>query len=160
MHAYSLATGPVDGLTISASYYEMDEYDDGITTHTQVEEGGAYAAKYAYANFTVGYGKSFKALVADAITAGATEVEYYENKGISVAYAVNDALTVSYTKEDNQQHMQTSATATNDIDVKSVQAAYTVGGATLSLARTSYDNIAYVANDDAEETIIALAFAF
>jgi len=121
---------------------------------------GAYAAKYAIANFTVGYGKSFKAMIANAITAGATEVEYYENKGISVAYAVNDALTVSYTKEDNQQHMQTSATATNDIDVKSVQAAYTVGGATLSLARTSYDNIAYVENDDAEETIIALAFAF
>jgi hypothetical protein len=160
MHAYSLATVPVDGLTISASYYEMDEYDDGVTTGTQVEEGGAYAAKYAIANFTVGYGKSLKAIEANAITSGATQVEYYENKGISVAYAVNDALTLSYTKEDNQQNYQTSSTAASDIDVKSVQAAYTVGGATLSLARTSYDNIAYVANDDAEETIIALAFAF
>jgi hypothetical protein len=160
MHAYSLTTVPVDGLTISASYYDMDDYDDGSKTATQVEEGGAYAAKYAYGNFTVGYGKSYKALEANAITAGATQVEYYENKGISVAYAVNDALSVSYTKEDNQRNFQTSATATSDIDVKSVQAAYTVGGATLSLARTTYDNIAYIAGDDAEETLIALAFAF
>jgi len=160
MHAYSLATVPVDGLTLSASYYEMDDYDDGVTTATQVEEGGAYAAKYAYGNFTVGYGKSFKAMEANAITAGATEVEYYENRGMSVAYAVNDELTVSWTQEDNARNFQTSATATFDIDVTSIQAAYTVGGATLSLARTSYDNISYVEGDDMEETLIALAFAF
>ena len=99
---YSLVTKPVDGLTLSASYYEKNDYDNGLNNSVvQGEEGGAYGAKYAYGNLTVGYGKSFKALEDDNTTRtdGATQVEYYENTGISVGYAVNDDLSVSYTTE-------------------------------------------------------------
>ena len=111
-------------------------------------------------NFTVGYGKSFKAPQATAITAGATTAEYYENTGMSVAYAMNDELTISWTQEDNEVSYQTSSTTAYDVDVTSIQAAYTIGGATLSLARTDYENIGYVQDDDATETLIAVAFAF
>ena len=160
MEAYSLVTKPVDGLTLSASYYDKNDYDDGLTNETQLEEGGAYAAKYSMGNITVGYGKSFKAPQATAIDAGATTAEYYENTGVSVAYAMNDELTISYTQEDNEVSYQTSSTTAYDVDVTSIQAAYTVGGATLSLARTDYENIGYVQDDDATETLIAVAFAF
>ena len=160
MEAYSLVTKPVDGLTLSASYYDKNDYDDGLTNETQLEEGGAYAAKYSMGNITVGYGKSFKAPQATAITAGATTAEYYENTGMSVAYAMNDELTISWTQEDNEVSYQTSSTTAYDVDVTSIQAAYTVGGATLSLARTDYDNVGYVQDDDATETLIAVAFAF
>ena len=160
MEAYSLVTKPVDGLTLSASYYDKNDYDDGLTNETQLEEGGAYAAKYSMGNITVGYGKSFKAPQATAIDAGATTAEYYENTGVSVAYAMNDELTISYTQEDNEVNYQTSSTTAYDVDVTSIQAAYTVGGATLSLARTDYDNVGYVQDDDATETLIAIAFAF
>ena len=111
-------------------------------------------------NVTIGYGKSFKAPESTAITAGATTAEYYENTGVSIAYAMNDELTISYTQEDNEVNYQTSSTTAYDIDVTSLQASYTVGGATLSLARTEYDNISYVSGDDATETLIAVAFAF
>ena len=160
MEAYSIATVPVDGLTLSASYYDKNDYDDGLTNETQLEEGGSYAAKYSMGNFTVGYGKSFKAPQATAITAGATTAEYYENTGMSVAYAMNDELTISWTQEDNEVSYQTSSTTAYDVDVTSIQAAYTIGGATLSLARTDYENIGYVQDDDATETLIAVAFAF
>jgi len=160
MEAYSLVTKPVDGLTLSASYYDKNDYDDGLTNETQLEEGGAYGAKYSAGNLTVGYGKSFKAPQATAITAGTTTVEYYENTGVSVAYAVNDELTVSWTDEDNEANYQTSSTTAYDVEVTSIQAAYTIGGATLSLARTEYDNVSYVQNDEATETLIAVAFAF
>jgi outer membrane protein OmpU len=160
MEAYSLVTKPVDGLTLSASYYDKNDYDDGLTNETQLEEGGAYAAKYSMGNFTIGYGKSFKAPQATAITAGGTTAEYYENTGVSVAYAVNDELTVSYTDEDNEVNYQTSSTTAYDVEVTSLQVAYTVGGATLSLARTDYDNVGYLQDDDATETLIAVAFAF
>ena len=156
---YSLVTKPIDGLTLSGSYYTINNYADG-TAHDQEQEGGAYGIKYSAGNLTVGYGKSFKAPESTAITAGATTAEYYENTGMSVAYAMNDELTISWTQEDNEVSYQTSSTTAYDVDVTSIQAAYTIGGATLSLARTDYENIGYVQDDDATETLIAVAFAF
>ena len=156
-------TKPVDGLTVSGSYYQIEDYDDGITTELQTEDGGAWGATYAMGNFTVGYGKSYKSpesTTAITGTAGGAVVEYYENTGMSVAYAMNDELTISWTQEDNEVSYQTSSTTAYDVDVTSIQAAYTIGGATLSLARTDYENIGYVQDDDATETLIAVAFAF
>ena len=159
--AYSLVTKPVDGLTASASFYEIEDYDDGLTNETQLEEGGAWGLEYAVGSVTVGYGKSYKApTTTAAVTAGATTVEYYENTGASIGFAVNDALSVSYTTETGERSFQTSSTTTYDIDMNSIQAAYSLGGATLSLARADYDNIGYANGVDASDTIIALAFAF
>ena len=158
--AYSLVTKPVDGLTVSASFYEIEDYDDGITTENQLEEGGAYGIEYAIGNFTVGYGKSYKAPESTAITAGGTTVEYYENTGISLGFAVNDALSVSYTTEESSPSYQTSSTTAYDIDMASIQASYSLGGATVSLARADYDNVGYANGVDASETIFAINFAF
>jgi hypothetical protein len=157
---YSLVTKPVDGLTLSASFYEIEDYDDGVTSEDQLEEGGAYGITYAVGNFTLGYGKSYKAPEATAITAGATTAEYYENTGVSLGFAVNDALSVSYSTEESEVNYQTSSTTAYDIDMNSIQAAYSLGGATLSIARADYDNVGYANGVDASDTIIALNFAF
>ena len=160
---YSLVTKPVDGLTLSASYYEKNDYGNGLNDSiVQSEEGGAYGAKYAYGNLTVGYGKSFKAPEDNNTTRtdGATQVEFYENTGVSVGYAVNDDLSVSYTTETGERNFQTSATTTYDIEVDSIQVAYSLGGATLSIARTDYENIGYADGVDATDTIVAMTFAF
>jgi len=159
--AYSLVTKPIDGLTVSASYYEIHDYDDGLTNETQMEEGGAYGIEYAIGSVTLGYGKSYKApTTTAAVTAGATTVEYYDNTGKSIGFAVNDALSVSWTDEDSAANYQTSSTASNDVGMTSVQAAYSLGGATLSLARADYDNVDYEAGKDRSDTIIAVNFAF
>jgi outer membrane protein OmpU len=159
---YAISTSPVDGLTLSASYYDINDYEDGIKTEEQLEEGGAYGVTYAYGNATVGYGKSFKApeTTTATRTAGATTVEYYENTGISIGYAVNDDLSVSYTTEDGERSFQTSATTAYDIQMDSIQIAYSLGGATLSIARADYDNVGFVNGIDTTETIIAMSFAF
>ena len=158
---YSVTTKPVDGLTLSGSYYEKNDYANGLgESDDQGEEGGAYGAKFAYGNLTLGYGKSFKAPESTAITSGGTTVEYYENTGISLGYAVNDDLSVSYTSESGEANYQTSSTTNYDVEMDSLQVAYSLGGATLSLARTDYENIGYVDGVDATETIIALSFAF
>ena len=158
---YSVVSSPVDGLTLSAHYNKVNDYDDGVTTEQQLEEGGAYALKYAAGNFTVGYGKSFQAPeLTTAIAGGTTDVEYYENTGMSVAFAVNDDLSVSFTREESEANYAHSATASNDVEMDSIQVAYSLGGATLSLARADYENVSYVANEDATETIVAMTFAF
>ena len=157
---YSLVSAPIDGLSISASYYEKNDYNNGTNDSSQQgEEGGAYGAKYAYGNLTVGYGKSYKAPESNtAVTSD--EVEYYENTGISVGYAVNDDLSVSYTSETSEENYRLATTTKYDIEMDSIQIAYSLGGATLSLARTDYENIGYATDTDATETIIALSFAF
>jgi hypothetical protein len=158
---YSLTTKPIDGLTLAASYYEKNDYDNGTDdSGDQAEEGGAYGAKYSMGNLTVGYGKSFKAPESTVITAGGTTAEYYENTGMSVAYAVNDDLSISYTSETGEVNYQTSTTTNYDIEMDSIQIAYSLGGATLSIARTDYENIGYANGADATDTIIAMTFAF
>ena len=161
--AYSLVTKPVDGLTVSASFYEIEDYDDGITTENQLEEGGAYALKYSAGNITVGYGKSYQAPeLTTVVTTGAlaAEAEYYENTGMSLAFAVNDDLSVSYTREESERNLANSGTIQYDIEMDSIQVAYSLGGATLSIARADYENVNYIQNYDAEETIVAMTFAF
>ena len=158
---YSIVTKPVDGLTLSAHYNKVNDYDDGVTTEQQLEEGGSYALKYSAGNITVGYGKSFQAPeLTTAIGAGTTDVEYYENTGISLGFAVNDDLSVSFTREESEQNMANSSTAGVDIEMDSIQVAYSLGGATLSLARADYENVGYVSNEDATETVVAMSFAF
>ena len=158
--AYSVVTKPVDGLTLSGSYYQIEDYDDGVTTEQQTEDGGAWGASYAMGNFTLGYGKSYKSPESTTAIGTGTVVEYYENKGVSLGFAVNDALSISYTSETGERSFQTSSTATYDIDMNSIQAAYSLGGATLSLARADYDNIGYATGVDGSDTIIAINFAF
>jgi hypothetical protein len=158
--AYSVVTKPIDGLTVSGSYYQVEDYDDGITTEQQTEDGGAYGITYAVGNFTLGYGKSYKSPESTTSIGTGTVVEYYENTGVSLGFAVNDELSVSYTTEDSTAHQRTSTNTVYDIEMNSIQAAYSLGGATLSIARADYDNISYEDGNDASETIIAINFAF
>jgi len=157
---YSLVTKPIDGLTLSAHYNEVNDYGDGVDTEDQHEQGGSYAAKYAMGNVTIGYGKSFQAPEMLEANRGATTVEYYENTGMSLGYAINDEVSVSYTRETSEANQSTSTNTTYDVEMDSVQVAYSLGGATLSLARADVENVSYKQNSDITETIIAMSFAF
>ena len=157
---YSLVTKPIDGLTLSAHYNEVNDYGDGIDTEDQHEQGGSYAAKYAMGNVTIGYGKSFQAPELLEATATGASVEYYENTGMSLGYAINDEVSVSYTRETSEANQAHSSNTTYDVEMDSVQVAYSLGGATLSLARADVENVSYKQNSDITETIIAMSFAF
>ena len=138
----------------------MNDYEDGVDTEDQLEEGGAYGIKYAVGNITLGYGKSYQAPEMLEANRAATAVEYYENTGYSIGYAVNDAVSVSYTREDSTANQSTSTNTTYDVEMDSIQIAYNVGGATISLARADVENASYVQDSDLTETIIAMSFAF
>ena len=160
---YSLVTKPVDGLTVSAQYNKVNDYNDGVGTEQQFEEGGGYALKYAAGNFTVGYGKSYQAPeLTTVVTTGTAlaHAEYYDNTGMSLAFAVNDDLSVSYTREVSEVNLANSGTVTYDVEMDSVQVAYSLGGATLSIARADVENVGYINGYDLEETIVAMTFAF
>ena len=158
--SYSLVTKPVDGLTISGYAYEINDYDDGLENEEQLEDGGAWAVTYSMGNVTAGYGKSYKSPESTTSIGTGTVVEYYENTGLSIGMAINDELSVSYSAEDSSANQRTSTNTIYDISVDSIQLAYSLGGATLSLARADTDNVGYANGVDQTETIIAMTFAF
>ena len=152
---YNLMLTPVEGLTVGADYVDFD----GVSGATaQKPESGAYYAKYSFGPATVGYSKSY---VAFALAKGATNYfESSENTKYSVAFNVNENLSVSYEHEESNPDLQTAATATYTMESTGIQAAYTVGGMTLAIAMNDHENAAYTNNRDVKDTVFSVAMAF
>ncbi len=68
--------------------------------------------------------------------------------------------TVSYTHEESNPDNQTAATANYTLESTGIQAAYTMGGMTLSVAMNKHENAAYTQNKDVKDTMFKVAFAF
>ena len=147
-----------DGLKIGASYFDFDKQgDEG--KKDQEAESGAYYATYSIGNVSLGYSKAYKALlVADDANTG---VEYYDQSNQSIAYAVNDDLTISYEVEKSEANYVLDSTAAVEQKSTGVQLAYNMGGMTLAIARNSHDNPSYsTTNADLDQTLIAVTMAF
>ena len=156
---YRIEAAPIDGLAVNISYSESDGGDVSGATDEQKDEGGAIAGKYTTGPFTIGVGKAYSAIrLADGTATDSAES--YINTNYSLGYSIGDNMSVSYTKEKSVQDKMTAATVTYDQTTSSVQAAYTMGGMTLAIARADYDNVAYANNMDAVETIVAVTMAF
>ena len=130
---YRVDATPIDGLKIGADY---STEDGGETGAAQPEESGAYYAQYAMGNFKVGYGKS---LYAPALTAKNGAKTMYETDSYGIEFAVNDALSLSVTKEKSEatQNNAIVAGASGGVktkveaDIDTYQVAYVIGGAFL-----------------------------
>ena len=158
---YQVNAAPIDGLKVSASFAEQDGAAVAGVTDEQKSESGAIAAKYSAGSFTVGFGKAWIApRLANGTSAGATTVESYENTNISIGVVVNDNLSISISDETSEPTYMTSSTTAYDQETQSIQAAYTMGGMTLALARTNYDNVSYATGADVTETILSVSMAF
>ena len=153
----------VDGLKIGASYFDFDKQgDEG--KKDQEAESGAYYATYSIGNVSLGYSKAYKALLIsdDAMGGGSTtQVEHYDQTNQSIAYAVNDDLTISYESEKSEANYLADATASVEQKSTGVQLAYNMGGMTLAIARNSHDNPSYSSTAaDLDQTLIAVTMAF
>jgi len=161
---YQITAAPIDGLSIGGSYFSLD----GETGLQQGYEAGSVTAKYAFGPVTVGYGQTRVALNIDTTVGGATAYGY-ENRAMSLGFKANDDLSFSYTAEKSDKLIKnksssgttTTNTRTNvEMEIDTIQAAYTMGGMTLSLSLKDVDNDSYTANKKVSETIFAVAMAF
>jgi len=156
---YRVDATPIDGLTVGASYMEFST-GNGVKSD-QDPESGAYYAKYASGPFSIGYSQAYKApQAADNNSAGATTVEYNDQRNYSIAYAASDNLSLSYEVEKDELNYMTAATASLEQTSKAVQIAYTVGGATIALHHGSYDNAGFSDGVNKDQTLVALTLAF
>ncbi len=149
---YALDITPMEGLKLGVSYYDPDS-----PQKAQQDEGGAWGATYTMGAISVGYGESYYAPGLDTNTTN--DAEDYQNTIMSVAFNVNDALSVSASKIESDKNYETS-TSDVSMDVDSYQASYTVGGMTLSISNEEYDGHDYPAGNKLKETIFAMAIAF
>ena len=166
MKQYAVTTQPLDGLTISGSYYDFGEM--GKSDARQAAEGGSLAANYSIGQFSFGYGETIHAPAQGMNGAAATnKTDYYENKGFSLGFAANDNLSISFTEEESEINRKQKAQATDTItrsnvtmEIQTIDVAYTMGGMTLSVSSSEGTNDAYTAGDDTNEHIFAMSLAF
>jgi hypothetical protein len=159
---YQITAAPIAGLSIGASYFNLDD-EPGAK---QGYESGSAVAKYSVGPITIGYGRT---LVAENIgtVVNSSQVTGYDNKAYSVGFKVNDSLSLSYTteeskREEKSKHLITDAITRADktMEIDTIQAAYTVGGMTLSVSSKEVDGDSYTTGASVNETLFALAIAF
>ena len=146
LEASSDLTG-VDGLTLYGGISNVEQYQNASTHDGDVKET-VIGFKYAVGGFTFGAQRS------DEDT-GATATNSYDNLSYGITFNINDDLSVSY------GHIESDNGATT-AEADSIQAAYTMGGATLRIAEVEVENQTYssAATADLDATIISLGLAF
>jgi outer membrane protein OmpU len=119
------------------------------------ESNSVMSAVYAAGPFSIGYAE-WEHNDGAAGTAGAD----YTGEGMSVAFNVNDSLTVSYATLEDNKEADAANKNTVDVDIDSIQAAYTMGSMAVKIQNTSTDNPNFVNNTEAEHTEINVSFSF
>ncbi len=164
---YQVTLAPIDGLALGASYKSAE---NTAGTNVQEAESGGWYANYSIGNFKIGYGEQLSAPAIDGaarISAGAYLYEM-DQQGIEVA--LNDAMTVSYSKEESTRKSYGGSTnsaagaspftrTSVTYELESLQASYDIGGATVGIANQEGKNSGY-GNNEASLTIVSLSMAF
>ena len=188
-------TSPADGGTVSSSLYGTG-YSLGLTvesngvkagiygsertnTQAKVDEAqdsfqGVYYVNYSYGPVSVGVSQSYydAGLRVASELATATKVVgvaggIFESTTMSIAYNINDNLSISYAKASDTYDAQqdnrdgTTVIEDTDMDFKTLTAAYSMGSMSVKALHTSVDNVGYDTNGGSLDTMeIALGLAF
>ena len=158
----SISASPIDGLTIQGSAAQTSN-ETGVAVSTEEGVSANVGAKYTIGQVSVGY---VEGGYQPAVASG--EIKYYENKFMGIQFDVNDSLSLSYNVDESNRNTRSAvavgATAGTKAEVemeqKSIQVAYTTGGATLGIAQAEVSNSDYTTGKDESQTIVSLAIAF
>ena len=113
---------------------------------------GTVGAAYAYGPVTVGYQQWYN-------DAGAGT--HYESDGMSVAFAVNENLPLSYAKIDETKLQAGLRSLTNiEASMKAYNVAYSMGSIAIKAHHGKFDNPDFVSTTSNEMTEVSVSFAF
>jgi hypothetical protein len=140
----------LDGNNLTIGYAE-EEVNTVANTSDRIE--ATVAITGSYGNFTYGYQKKHIDLGQVAASNPATtDAVFYGQDIIGIAYAVNDALSISYNIIEESKHDTTDADiGTYEQETDAINIGYTVGGITLGFQEASTDNANHV-KDTADDT--------
>ncbi len=165
----------VAGLT-AGIFGEEVEGDSGDGSVSGADDGAdamsaTWFANYSFGQFSVGYKKAGLDHGINAAATAATSAKtvaaaggFFESEMMSIAFNVNENLSVSYgelTETYNAQSHQTTEIANVDMESDSIQFAYTMGSMSIKGYQTQTDNPGWDSDADSNtETEIAVNFAF
>ena len=147
--------GILDGNTLTLGFSE-DEVNTTANTTDRIEAtvaltGSVGAFSYGFQREHIDLGQTTTA-IADAL--------FYRVDSIGLAYAVNDALSISYNLMEQKQHNVGVNSVNNNQETDAINIGYTVGGLTLGFQDASTDHANHVtdASDDTRTISIKAAF--
>ncbi len=148
-------SGLVDGLNVFAG---MSEIEQELVSADVTGDRTQYAAGFTYAVGATTFGYQFSRDNHASSSGGGTS--YYDNVAYGVSFNVNDDLSISYGSHESDRALNGGATVANE--AKSLQVAYSMGGASIKFAETSVDNANYstVSSNDIDGHTLALTLAF
>jgi len=168
----TIAPDMVPGLSVGADYYEVGNTVSGLA---QEKTSGTAYANYKVGNWKFGVFDAYletpqgtgKYTAKSADTATASNANRYNYSGIGAEFAVNDALSISYSQEKYERidkTMAVTATTQTETSVESeadyIQVAYNIGGATLGLAMVDTDNSDYTDTKEEKKTLFTIGMEF
>ena len=180
-HITSFGDGLDAGLTITTDLglkvgaYVMTRENNATTAagvdKVRDEFNGTWYAKYSAGPVSIGYSTSYLdgglAGSAEAVSTAKvvrTAAGIFEETQVSIAFNVNDNVSISYTEsEDNYNAQDNAATAVADqsMDSEAIQIAYSMGGMSVKAFKIETNNPAY--DSDAKKlsaTEISIGLAF
>ncbi len=164
----NLAYGP---LSAGAYGYELKSDEDnsnGLAGRDGDAMGATWFVNYSAGPVSVGYqvagmdnqvsGASETANAAKKVT---TATGYFESEQVSIAFNVNDDLSVGYGERTETYNAQAASTADVDMESKKIEFAYTMGSMALKGYQIDTDNPGWDANAASDEvTELSLTFSF
>ena len=156
----SLGTEVLSGLNLFVGAHTADNYV--ATVENDTYEGVA-GITYSLGPVSIGYGKQGRIT---GETSAATSVDFTRNEHYGVAFNINDDLSVSYGSMEsgkvgyNGSNAQSGTPATRIVKSDSVQAAYTMGGASIRVADVNVTNQTFAAGANYSATIVSMGLAF
>jgi hypothetical protein len=147
----------LDGNTLTLGFAE-EEVSTITNTSDRVELTAAVTGSYG--NFSYGYQiESIQA--GETLTAGASSTDSIEYKvhSIGLAYAINDALSLSYNIMEQSQSSETVDSSFKQ-ETDAINIGYTVGGITLGFQDASTDNAAMSKDTSDDTRTISVKAAF
>ena len=141
------------GNTLTLGYAE-EEMSTVANTSDRIEATAAITGSFG--NFSYGYQVEH---IDAGQTAALTDAVYYNVESIGLAYAVNDALSLSYNIMEQKQH-NVAADSSFEQSTDAINIGYTVGGITIGFqdASTDHANMVKDAKDDTRTISVKAAF--
>ena len=143
----------LDGATLTTGF-STSEPSSVANTDDRTE--ATVAVVYKTGALSLGYQKKYNN---PGNTVALTDPLFYKDDVIGIAYAVNDAFSISYNRYTSYRH-NPSGDASFDQETDAINVGYTVGGLTIGLQDASTDNAGYVkdAKDDTRTLGVSVAF--
>jgi len=152
----------------------MPEAKSGTGNYQHDEFNGAWYAKYTMGPVSIGYSETYAdagvTLANETVNTAKTRRAVggiYTSESMSIAFNVNDNMSISYTTAeetyDTQDNAKTAVTTDDDVteEIDAIQVAYSMGGMSIKAYNMEVTNPSQ--DDDAADqsvTEIALGFAF